>query len=186
MPTVLLPAPLRNVARQLDVWDIFVLGVTTRIGAARATALVDRLQGLPVRASRATGLLGSYAHRGGEPQCIRLQPLQEPGLLRTTLLHELAHACEHLLAPEPRRHRCSHGPAWRVWAQVFAIDLGRSARSPALAELRRQRLKPVAVCARCGCVFHRQRRLPHRRSWVHPECGNGRIVPLPPGPGGDP
>jgi len=185
MPTVHLPAPLRDVARQLGVWDTFVLGVATRIGAERATALVDRLKVLPVRASRATGLLGSYAHRGGEPLCIRLQSLQEPGLLRTTLLHELAHACEHLLAAEPRRHRCSHGPAWRAWALAFAIDPGRSARSPALAELRRQRLKPVAVCARCGCVFHRKRRLPHRRSWVHPECGNGRIVPLPPGDGRD-
>jgi hypothetical protein len=37
----------------------------------------------------------------------------------------------------------------------------------------------VAVCERCGCVFHRLRRLARRRKWVHPECGNGLVVPLP-------
>jgi hypothetical protein len=165
-------------ARQSGVWETFATGIASHLGAAGAAELMERLGGLPVRASRATGLLGSYAHRGGEPLCIRLQPLQEPELLRTTLLHELAHACEHLTAPRPHRHRCGHGPTWRAWALAFGIVPQRRGHSAALNALRQTRLKPVAVCERCGCIFHRLRRLPARRSWVHPECGNGRVVPI--------
>jgi hypothetical protein len=171
---------VRSVAMQLGVWETFVQGVASRMRGARAAELVGLLSELPVKASRASGLLGSYAHRGARPLCIRLQPLLEEPLRQTTLLHELAHACEHLQAPDPRRHRCGHGPAWRDWAETFGIAPSRSGQSPALAELRRLRLKPVAVCVRCGVVFHRLRRLPRRRNWVHPECGNGRIVPLEP------
>ncbi|NJC87753.1 MAG: SprT family zinc-dependent metalloprotease [Desulfuromonas sp.] len=169
---------VREVAEDLDAWETFVRGVDARLDEGRAQSLIARLALLPVRSSRATGLLGSYAHRGGEPLCIRLQPLQEPELLRTTLLHELAHACEHLTSPQPHRHRCSHGPSWRAWALAFDIAPKGSGRSPVLNNLRQERLKPVAVCERCGCVFQRLRRLPARRSWVHPECGNGRVVPL--------
>jgi hypothetical protein len=165
-------------ARQVEVWEAFVAGVTRRIAAVAASALISRLADLPVRKSRATGLLGSYVHRGSTPLCIRLQPLQEPEMLRTTLLHELAHACEHLTSSHPHRHRCSHGAAWRAWALAFGITPQRNGRSAALHALRQERLKPVAVCERCGCVFHRLRRLPARRSWVHPECGNGRVVPV--------
>jgi len=164
---------------ELEAWDTFTNGISMQIGSMRAAEILQLLGALPVKASRATGLLGSYAHRGGQPLCIRLQPLQERPLLRTTLLHELAHACEHLLAPDPRRHRCTHGPAWRAWALAFGIDPSRSGRSPTLSSLRREKLKPVAFCERCGCVFHRLRRLPARRAWVHPECGNGRVVPMP-------
>lgn len=173
MPTV------EELARRIDVWDVFVAGVRGRLEPAAAAALIERLATLPLRRSNAVGLLGSYAHRGGEPLGIRLQPSQEPELLRTTLLHELAHACEHLTAPQPHRHRCSHGPAWRAWALAFGIAPQRSSRSSALNALRQERLKPVAVCQRCGCVFHRLRRLPARRKWVHPECGNGRVVAIP-------
>ncbi|TLM65261.1 MAG: hypothetical protein FDZ69_10700 [Deltaproteobacteria bacterium] len=172
-------ATVRSVALELGVWETFVAGTTGRLGAPGAAALIERLGALPVKPSRATGLLGSYAHRGGEPVCIRLQLLQEPDLLRTTLLHELAHACEHQSAPRPQRHRCGHGPAWQGWALAFGITPQRSGRSPALQSLRQARLRPVAVCERCGCVFQRLRRLPARRSWVHPECGNGRVVPIP-------
>ena len=169
---------VRAVAGEIGVWNAFVAGVRAHLAPADATALIERLGHLPVRSSRAAGLLGSYAHRGGEPLCIRLQPLQEPALLRTTLLHELAHACEHLTAPHPHRHRCSHGPAWRAWALAFGIAPQRSGQSAALHRLRQERLRPVAVCERCGCVFHRLRRLPARRRWVHPQCGNGRVVPV--------
>ena len=169
---------VRSHALELGVWEAFVTGVFGRLNPAGAALLTARLGELPVRPSRATGLLGSYAHRGGEPLCIRLQPLQEPALLRSTLLHELAHACEHLTASHPRRHRCTHGPAWRAWALAFGIAPQRSGQSAALHTLRQERLKPVAVCERCGCVFHRLRRLPVRRNWVHPECGNGRVVPV--------
>jgi len=166
------------IADELDVWETFAAGVANRLDFVAAAALIERVGHLPVRASHAVGLLGSYAHCGGEPVCIRLQPRQEPELLRTTLLHELAHACEHLTAPQPHRHRCGHGPAWRAWALAFDIAPQRSGKSFALNNLRQERLKPVAVCERCGCVFQRLRRLPARRNWVHPECGNGRVVPL--------
>jgi hypothetical protein len=175
------PSTVRTIAAELDVWTLVEQAVSGRVDSPKAEALLGALATLPVKTSRATGLLGSYAHRGGQALCIRLQPRQERELMRTTLLHELAHACEHLLAPDPHRHRCSHGPAWRAWALAFGIPPSRSSRSRALEDLRQQRLKPVAVCARCGCVFHRLRRLPQRRQWVHPECGNGRIVPLTPG-----
>lgn len=167
-------------ARQSGVWEAFADGIATQLGSAGAAELMERLGKLSVRTSRATGLLGSYVHRGGEPLYIRLQPLQEPELLRTTLLHELAHACEHLTAPQPHRHRCGHGPIWRAWALAFGIAPQRRGHSTALNTLRQNRLKPVAVCERCGCIFRRLRRLPARRSWVHPECGNGRVVPISP------
>jgi hypothetical protein len=172
-----------TLAKQIGVWELFARGVAGRLDAVGADALIERLGGLPIKSSRATGLLGSYAHRGGEPLYIRLQPLQEAELLRTTLLHELAHACEHLTSPQPHRHRCGHGPVWRAWALAFDIAPQRRGQSAALNTLRHERLKPVAVCERCGCVFRRLRRLPARRNWVHPECGNGRVVPIPAGRG---
>lgn len=175
---------VRPIAVELGVWETFVAGVTGALAPSRAERLIAQLGDVPVRSSRAAGLLGSYAHRGGVPLCIRLQPMQEPALLRTTLLHELAHACEHLTALRPDRHRCSHGPAWQAWALAFGIAPCRGGRSDALNLLRQERLKPVAVCERCGCVFHRLRRLPARRTWLHPGCGNGRVVPLPAVPGG--
>lgn len=169
---------VRVIADELDVWETFTAGVASCLAFVEAAALMERVGHLPVKASHAVGSLGSYVHRGGEPLCIRLQPRQEPELMRTTLLHELAHACEHLTSPQPHRHRCSHGSSWKRWALAFDIAPQRSGRSSALNNLRQERLKPVAVCERCGCVFQRLRRLPARRSWVHPECGNGRVVPL--------
>jgi len=166
-------------AKELEVWECFVRGVDSRIVGEEGRILVSRLGTLPVRPSHAVGLLGSYLHRGPEPLAIRLQPYQETTQLGITLLHELAHACDHLTAVDPGRHRCTHGPNWRLWARTFAIDPVVVGHSPALSELRRSRLKPVAVCERCGTVFHRLRRLAARRRWTHPQCGNGRIVPLP-------
>ncbi len=168
-----------EVAGELGVWELFSDAVARRLNPARAFALIERLGALPVRRSHAVGLLGSYVHRAGEPLAIRLQTAQEPALLRTTLLHELAHACEHLTAANPGRHRCTHGPDWRQWAEAFGIAPLRTARSAALGALRTARLKPVAVCEKCGCVFHRLRRLPRRRQWLHPQCGNGKVVALP-------
>jgi hypothetical protein len=175
---------VRALAEALDLWETIALGVASRLAGGSEKQLIDRVGTLPVRASHAVGLLGVYVHRGAEPLGIRLQPRQEANLLGVTLLHELAHACDHLTAGDPRRHRCTHGPGWRRWALTFGIDPVRSGHSPALAELRKARLKPVAVCERCGCVFHRLRRLAHRRNWIHPECGNGRVVPLPVPAGG--
>jgi hypothetical protein len=168
-----------DIAGELGVWESFARGVKGRLGVDAAHVLLERLAVLPVRASHAVGLLGSYVHRGAVPVAIRLQMAQESALLGVTLLHELAHACEHLTAVNPQRHRCSHGPHWREWAESFAIAPVRTTRSDALGALRAARLKPVAVCEKCGCVFHRLRRLPRRRQWLHPQCGNGRVVALP-------
>lgn len=170
---------LECVARELGVWESFVHGVNARLDARAAQQLLERLRHLSVRSSHAVGLLGSYAHRGGEPVAIRLQLAQEPGLLKATLLHELAHACEHLTSANPQRHRCNHGARWQQWAEAFGIAPERTARSAALGALRAARLKPVAVCEKCGCIFHRLRRLPQRRQWLHPQCGNGKITALP-------
>jgi hypothetical protein len=170
---------VREAATELGVWEPFTRGVVARLDPDAARQLIDRLGALPVRASHAVGLLGSYVHRGGEPIAVRLQPAQERPLQGTTLLHELAHACEHLNSADPRRHRCTHGAAWRGWAEAFGIAPERVARSAALGALRAARLKPVAVCETCGCVFLRLRRLPRRRQWLHPQCGNGRVVALP-------
>jgi len=173
-----------EIAGELGVWEAFVLGVNGRLDSVAARGLVNRLALLPVRASHAVGLLGSYVHRGAEPIAIRLQLAQERPLLGVTLLHELAHACEHLTAVRPQHHRCSHGSHWRGWAEAFGIAPERVSRSTVLGDLRAARLKPVAVCERCGCVFHRLRRLPKRRQWLHPQCGNGRVVALPVSGGG--
>jgi hypothetical protein len=179
----MMPGTVRLLAVELGVWETFAAAVAGRLDRAEAALLVERLAGLPVKSSRATGLLGSYAHRGAEPLCIRLQLSQEPELLRATLLHELAHACEHLTSPRPSHYRCAHGTAWCMWALAFGIEPQRRGQSAALHTLRQARLKPVAVCERCGCVFHRLRHLPVRRNWVHPECGNGRVVPVSAGEG---
>jgi len=170
---------VRNVAEEMGLWDAFTRGVTKRVGPDQAAVLIDRLSTLPVRTSHAVGLLGSYVHRGDSPVAIRLQPAQEADLLRGTFLHELAHACEHLTSPNPAHHRCRHGANWRSWAEAFGISPDRVARSVSLGALRAARLKPVAICEKCGCVFHRLRRLPRRRQWLHPQCGNGRVVALP-------
>ena len=176
---------VHSLAVRLEVWEQVAAGVRQRLENAAATNLLDRLGKLPIAATHAVGLLGVYLHRGAEPVGIRLQPHQESALLAMTLLHELAHTCDHLTAADPRRHRCTHGPGWQLWAAAFGIEPVRTGHSPALAQLRRARLKPVAVCERCGCVFRRLRRLSRRRSWVHPECGNGRVVPLPAESGGE-
>lgn len=169
---------VRALAEELQVWQGFVGAVQRRLPGVVADVLITRIGNLPVRDSRAVGLLGSYQHRGSEPLAIRLQSRQERTQLGITLLHELAHACDHLTAVAPYRHRCTHGRGWRSWAQAFAIAPVAASRSPALAALRQARLKPVAVCERCGTVFHRVRRLPARRRWLHPQCGNGRVLPL--------
>ena len=152
-----------GVAVEYGLWETFTGGVKARLEPAAARKLIDRLGSLPVRTSHAVGLLGSYVHRGGEPVAIRLQLAQELNLQASTLLHELAHACEHLTSANPSRHRCTHGVSWRSWAEAFGIAPERAARSASLGALRAARLKPVAICGKCGCVFHRLRRLSRRR-----------------------
>lgn len=149
------------------------------VGARAAEPLWQRIADLPVRSSRATRTLGSYVFRAGTPLCIRLQFSQEAEQLQETFLHELAHLCDHLTRPEGGTYRRAHGPGWKRWALALGADGQVRARSETLSELYRERLKPVAVCRRCGAIVQRLRRLNRGRKYYHRNCG-GRIRPLTP------
>lgn len=59
----------------------------------------------------------------------------------------------------------------------FGLPAERTGRSEALATLREQRLKVVAVCRTCGTEIKRLRRFDRHKRYVHTECG-GRLVPV--------
>jgi len=44
---------------ELEAWDTFTNGISMQIGSMRAAEILQLLGALPVKASRATGLLGS-------------------------------------------------------------------------------------------------------------------------------
>jgi len=163
-------------ARELGLWDALKINIRTQAGEG-AEALLKQLSGLPVRPSRATRSLGSYLSRDGVPVCIRLQFAQEPDNLRQTLLHEIAHVCDHLSRQPGRRYRQAHGKSWQQWARALGTSVERLGSSEALQHLYRQRVKLVAVCQRCGAELHRTRRLNRRHSYLHVNCG-GRLRPL--------
>lgn len=167
---------VETLATQLGLWTQIRNAVEIRSGRA-AESMLARLATLPVKRSHATRTLGSYVTRNGHPFCIRLQFAQEPGSLRQTFLHEIAHACDHLTAGPKARRRYSHGPNWRVWAEELGISAERCGASEAVQELHRQRQKLVAVCEQCGAEFHRVRRLNRRRQYIHRDCG-GRLRKL--------
>lgn len=167
-----------DLAKQLGLWETICRAVDQYPGTAQASEILARLAPLPIRSSRATRSLGSYVSRDGQPSAIRLQFAQTPELLGETLLHELAHALDHLCNQPGQRYRRAHGPGWRNWAQALGIDPTRTGHCPNLAELHQQRLKVVAVCRRCGTEFRRLRRLPRGRRYLHPGCG-GQVTPLP-------
>jgi len=186
MGKIIFPAPestatVRVVAEKLEVWDRFVSGVLARLGRQGGTELIERLTALPVRPSRAVRSLGSYVSRGREAVCIRLQYQQELENLRETLLHELAHACDHLTRREAANYRRAHDKRWKTWARSLGVDPRGTGRSEILHEMREGRMKVVAVCQNCGFEFRRLRRFSigrRRRHMVHPACGNGRVLLL--------
>jgi len=165
-------------AEQLGLWPQVCRAVEQQLSAGQAAALLEVLAPLPVRKSGATRSLGSYSSRNGQPSAVRLQFAQSPRMLAETLLHELAHAIDHLTNQPGERYRRAHGPGWQRWARALGIEATRTGHCPQLAELHRQRLKLVAVCRRCGTEFRRTRRLPRGRRYLHPGCG-GQVVPLP-------
>lgn len=168
---------VETLCRRLQLLDRLHAGLAASVPEATRQSLLDRLLPLPVRPSHALRSLGSYVARAGQPLCIRLQFAQSPDQLQETLLHELAHACDHLTNQPGQRYRRAHGPGWQAWAKTLGIDPRRSGHCPELERLHRQRLKVVAICQRCGAEIRRTRRLPARRRYLHPECG-GRIVAL--------
>jgi predicted SprT family Zn-dependent metalloprotease len=166
-----------SLAEELELWRSICAVIRVELTTAQATALIDRLTLLPVKRSHAVQRLGSYVARGGEPQAIRLQFAQETEQLRTTFLHELAHACDHLSNQSGRPYRQAHGAGWRRWMIAFGLPAESRGHSEALTALREQRIKVVAVCRRCGAEIKRLRRFDRRRRYLHSECG-GKLIPI--------
>jgi predicted SprT family Zn-dependent metalloprotease len=157
------------------------LGLWTRIrekieelAGEQASGILAQLAPLPIKSSRATRSLGCYVSQAGAPVCIRLQFVQEPDNLRQTLLHEIAHVCDHLSRQAGQRYRQAHGPNWQHWARALGAKPERLGGSENLQRLYQQRLKLVAICQRCGAELHRPRRLNRRRRYLHVNCG-GRL-----------
>ncbi|HKI51459.1 MAG TPA: SprT-like domain-containing protein [Geothermobacteraceae bacterium] len=164
-------------AAELDVAAKISSGIATLLPPAQAKALFSAVMKLPVRSSRALRSLGSYISKGGRPVCIRLQFRQERELLAETLLHEIAHLCDHLSNQHGRPYRQAHGPGWQSWAEAFGISARRTGKSQVLCEIHEQRLKLVAVCLGCGLEVRRLRRLNRGTRYIHPGCG-GRLQPV--------
>ncbi|MDH3998218.1 MAG: SprT-like domain-containing protein [Desulfuromonadales bacterium] len=159
---------VKDLAIELGLWDDINQHVRA-FDAANAPKLLQQLAELPVKRSHATRRLGSYVSRDGQPHSIRLQFAQEPENLKQTLLHEIAHLCDHLTSPKATRR--GHGPRWKAWATALGINVKSCGESEALAQLQQQRLKLVAVCQKCGAEFKRIRRLSRGRRYYHTECG---------------
>jgi predicted SprT family Zn-dependent metalloprotease len=164
---------VQTLAEQLQLWEQIASAVT----ATGYGQILEQLARLPVKKSRATRSLGAYVSRGGDPVCIRLQFAQEEEQLKDTLLHEIAHACDHLSRRPSGAYRCAHGESWRLWASALGAAPQRCGQSDQLNALYRQRLKLVGVCQNCGTKFRRVRRLNRRRRYTHPNCG-GLIIPI--------
>lgn len=165
-----------SLAEELGLWPMVAAVLHDRLVPEQVGVLIARLDRLPVKRSHAVQRLGSYVTKGNEPQSIRLQFAQEPEQLRLTFLHELAHACDHLTRQTGSHYRRAHGSGWQQWMTAFGLSAERIGRSEALATLREQRLKVVAVCRNCGAEIKRLRRFDRRKRYVHTECG-GRLMP---------
>lgn len=161
---------VESVATELGLWRDIRQAIYTALGE-EGDRLLRQLASLPIKSSRATRRLGSYNSRHGVPLCIRLQFAQEPENLKETLLHEIAHFCDHQTRPSGKRRYPVHGERWQAWAEALGVSGKRSGNSEALNRLYRQRLKRVAICQKCGVEFHRLKRLSRRRTYVHPDCG---------------
>ena len=91
-----------------------------------------------------------------------------------TLKHEYAHLLAYRRAG---RRGCGHGPVWRQAMD----DLGEPAsvyhRYAAQRNQRRQQVQ--YMCASCGALILRARRLPARKRFLHAGCGGAiRFVAL--------
>lgn len=162
---------LYDLAQQCEVWSQIESAVMLLVADERA-AFLRQLEDVSVRRSRATRSLGCYVSVAGAPQCIRLQFRQEPERLVETLLHEVAHLCDHLQNFSGLSYRGAHRSGWQQWAQALGITVKRTGKSEAVDELYRQRLKAVAVCSGCGETIYRLRRLPANKCYHHRRCGH--------------
>lgn len=167
---------VESLATELGIWADVCVKIEACVGK-KAPRLIEQLAMIPIKRSRATRRLGSYTVLNGKPLCIRLQFAQEPKNLKLTLLHELAHACDHLMNRTLHQFRRAHGPQWQAWARALGASAKSRGSSEALDQLHQQRLKLVAICQDCGAEFHRVRRLNRQRKYFHSQCG-GPLRPV--------
>ncbi len=163
---------VKDVAKQFGLWEQLVRIIARE---ANREGLVELIGCLPVRRSSASTRLGSYLSRGAKAVSIRLQFSQEQDLLAETLLHEIAHACDHQDNQTGKNYRGAHGAGWQAWMKAFGLAPRCRGRSEELRRIYRQRLKVVAVCNRCGLEIHRLRRLNSRRRYLHADCGGALL-----------
>lgn len=168
---------VRSLAGKLSVWPQIIDAIQNDLSSDEAARLLDMVAQLPVRRSRATRSLGAYVSKAGKAFCIRLQFVLELEELKETFLHELAHACDHLVNQPGQPYRQAHGPGWKTWAKALGSSGDVRGQSRALSQRYRDRLKLVAICGRCGAEFQRVRRLNHRQKYFHRDCG-GQLNPL--------
>lgn len=165
---------IREIAEHYSLWQDLRQVICNK---ARNNGLLKQIADLPVRPSHSATRLGSYLSRGGRPVCVRLQFAQERSLLIETLMHEVAHACDHLDNQPGKSYRKPHASGWQDWMAAFGLAANSRGQSEQLADIYRQRLKVVAVCSVCGAEIRRLRRLNRRRRYLHANCG-GALHPL--------
>ena len=161
---------------QLEMKQELQRCLVAQLGEGKAVPLAAELDALPLKSSHALTRLGAYVSSGDRALAIRLQFAQEENQLRQTLLHEIAHFLDHRTRGRAGAYRSPHGPSWRGWLEALGGTPGPG-RSKRLAELYRQRLRPVARCEKCGYTLKRLRALDRRKRWSHRPCG-GRLIPL--------
>lgn len=161
---------IRQLAEDLGLWRQIESCVHGRCPEESAQQLLEKIAVIPVKASRATTRLGAYVFRGRQAVCIRLQFAQDRHRLRLTLLHEIAHACDHLQASGSHR-RLAHGPGWQEWALALGIEPQVGGVCAAVSALHQRRKKLVAVCLGCGAEIYRVRRLARHGHYLHSTCG---------------
>lgn len=141
---------------------------------AQLAALAEELRGMGVPISReispqvevnsrAQRRLGCCIQKEGAFTIqVSARLLDQPELLRNTLLHELLHTC----------YGCqNHGKRWKAYAQKVGQALGVDIRRTAAVEeswepLRREEVKYLLRCQSCGRVIPRRRK---SKAVEHPE-----------------
>lgn len=162
---------VRELGEKLCLWAQIEAAARLRCDSGRVSWLLEQVGRIPVQHSRATSRLGSYVFRGREPVCIRLQFAQEADSLRQTFLHEIAHACDHLMDKGNQQQRVRHDRSWQLWAQALGISPAVRGQSAVLSSLHKRRKKLVAVCQVCGVRIYRVRQLNRKGIYIHPACG---------------
>lgn len=127
--------------------------------------------------TRAKRRLGCCVYSPG--QCaveVSARILEDPELLRLTLVHELLHTC-----PGCR----NHGPQWKSWARIAGQALGLDVQRTVPLEdspgpLRQESVKYVLQCQSCGALIPRKRMSKAVKApWRYRCSCGGRLKRLP-------